>query len=86
MDEAISPELVLVSPELRLKAIAALPDPDWESVLARVRLRAVSASPAPVRPARRMPDLLAPFAVSATFFTAAVLVTLTLTLIADALR
>jgi hypothetical protein len=87
MDEAISPELVLVCPELRMRAIAALPDPDWESVLARVRLRAAAASVAvPVPSARRLPDLLAPVAVMATFFTTVVLVTLTLTLIADSVR
>ena len=86
MNEAISPELVLVCPELRLKAIAALPDPDWDAVLARVRLRAAaSAGAAPAR-RQRIPDLLMPLAVAALFFLAVTAGTLVLTLIADSLR
>jgi hypothetical protein len=85
MDEAISPELVLVSPELRLKAIAALPDPDWDAVLTRVRLRAATTSPASARRGR-IPDLLMPLAVAALFFVSVTLGTLALTLIADSLR
>jgi hypothetical protein len=88
MDEAISPELVLVSPELRLKAIAALPDPDWDAVLSRVRLRA--AATAVETPARRfrnpIPELLMPVAVAALFFFSVTLGTLVLTLIADSVR
>ena len=87
MDDAISPELVLVCPELRLKAIAALPDPDWDAVLARVRLRA-AATPA-VAPARRrrvVPEALAPLVVAAIAFVGVFVLTLTLTLIADGLR
>jgi len=85
MNEAISPELVLVSPELRLKAIAALPDPDWDAVLARVRLRAsAAAASAPAR--RRIPELLVPVVVAAIFFVSVTLGTLALTLIADSVR
>jgi hypothetical protein len=83
MDEAISPELALVCPELRLRAIAALPDPDWDAVLARVRLRA-AARPAASR--QRIPDLLMPLAVAAMFFLSVTLGTLVLTLIADSVR
>lgn len=86
MDEAISPELVLVSPELRMKAIAALPDPDWDAVLARVRLRAAATvAPASAR-RQRIPDLLMPLAVAVLFFVSVTLGTLVLTLIADSLR
>ncbi len=85
MDEVISPELALVCPELRLKAIAALPDPDWDAVLARVRLRAsAAAGAAPVR--RRVPELLMPLVVAAIFFVSVTLGTLALTLIADSVR
>jgi hypothetical protein len=85
MDEAISPELALVCPELRLKAIAALPEPDWDAVLARVRLRASAASRA--APARsRIPDLLMPLVVALIFFVSVSLGTLVLTLIADSVR
>lgn len=85
MDEAISPELALVCPELRLKAIAALPDPDWDAVLARVRLRAgTTAAAAPAR--ARIPDLLMPLVVAALFFLSVTLGTLVLTLIADSVR
>jgi hypothetical protein len=85
MDEAISPELALVCPELRLKAIAALPEPDWDAVLARVRLRA-SASMAVVPARGRVPELLMPLVVAAIFFVAVTLGTLALTLIADSVR
>jgi hypothetical protein len=40
MTEPISPELVLVSPELRAEAIATLSDPEWASVISQVRMRA----------------------------------------------
>lgn len=40
MNEPISPELVLVSPELRAEAVALLSDPEWTSVLSQVRMRA----------------------------------------------
>ena len=85
MDEAISPELALVCPELRVKAIAALPDPDWDAVLARVRLRA-SASMAAVAARGRVPELLMPLVVAAIFFIAVSLGKLALTLIADSVR
>jgi len=85
MDEAISPELALVCPELRLKAIAALPEQDWDAVLARVRVRPL-ATAAPARRRQRIPDLLMPLAVAAMFFLSVTLGTLVLTLIADSLR
>ena len=84
MDETISPELVLVCPELRMRAIAALPDPDWDNILARVRIRAAATEPAPAAPV--WSSLVAPVVVSAAFFVAVVLATLTLTLVADAVR
>jgi len=40
--EAISPELALVCPELRERALAALPDPVWASFLVQARARAVA--------------------------------------------
>jgi hypothetical protein len=83
MDEAISPELALVCPELRLKAIAALPEPDWDAVLARVRVRPLAGAPAR---ARLIPELLMPLAVAAMFFLSVTLGTLVLTLIADSVR
>lgn len=86
MDEAISPELVLVSPELRLKAIAALPDPDWDAVLTRVRLRAAATATPVAARRQRIPDLLMPLAVAVLFFVSVTLGTLVLTLIADSLR
>ena len=85
MDEAISPELALVCPELRLKAIAALPEPDWEAVLARIRLRASTAA-VETRRRRRIPELLMPVVVAAAFFLSVTLGTLVMTLIADSLR
>lgn len=85
MDEAISPELALVCPELRLKAIAALPDPDWDAVLARVRLRASAVATAPAA-RRRVPELVMPLVVAALFFLSVTLGTLVLTLIADSVR
>jgi hypothetical protein len=85
MDEAISPELALVCPELRLKAIAALPDPDWDAVLARVRLRA-AAIPSVTARRRGIPEVLAPLVVAAIAFAGVFLLTLTLTLIADSMR
>jgi hypothetical protein len=88
MNDAISPELALVCPELRLKAIAplpaALPDPDWDAVLARVRVRPLSAAAATRR--QRIPELLMPLAVAAVFFLSVALGTLVLTLIADGVR
>jgi hypothetical protein len=39
--EPISPELVLVCPELREQAIAALPDYEWQIFVAEARARMV---------------------------------------------
>jgi heme O synthase-like polyprenyltransferase len=86
MDEAISPELALVCPELRLKAIAALPEHDWDAVLARVRIRPLSGGAATRARGQLVPDLLMPLAVAVIFFVSATLGTLVLTLIADSLR
>src|SRR5206468_3364142 len=38
--EPISPELALVCPELRERALAALADPTWETLLAQAQARA----------------------------------------------
>jgi len=87
--ELISPELVLVCPELRERAIAALPDAAWQALVPEVQLRV---APAPVEPtawtvlrqaAAHLDGLLLPLVAipCAVFF-----VTLVLTLIADATR
>jgi heme O synthase-like polyprenyltransferase len=84
MDDAISPELALVCPELRLRAIATLPEQDWDAILARVRVRPLATGAASRR--HGIPDLLMPLAVAAMFFLSVTLGTLVLTLIADSVR
>src|SRR5512140_2544836 len=51
LQEPISPELVLVSPQLRLRALNALPERPWEAVLLPPPPEAATeaASPAPAR-------------------------------------
>jgi hypothetical protein len=84
MDEAISPELALVCPELRLQAIAALPEPNWDAVIARARARAAAAVVPVGR--RLVPEALVPLVVAAIAFAGVFALTLTLTLIADSVR
>lgn len=85
--EPISPELVLVSPELREVALAGQTEPPWEVALARARLhaRATPAEPADVgalHAAASVVGRLVQLAVFVAFVTGAI--TLALTLIADA--
>jgi hypothetical protein len=60
----ISPELVLVCPELASRARAELPDRPWEAFLPRLPLRApwtvppAPFRPAPVQPAARQPPAI----------------------------
>jgi hypothetical protein len=91
--EPISPELALVCPELRQQAIAALPDFTWQVFVAKARAQVVPQAPERTagvlaREARQaaveMFTLLVPFASAA--FVCVTLVTLAMTLIADALR
>jgi hypothetical protein len=87
--EPISPELVLVSPELRELAFAAQTQLPWEGALARAQLRA-RATPAPAEPedigalhaAASVVGRLVQLAVFVAFATGAI--TLALTLIANA--
>jgi hypothetical protein len=85
-DEPLSPELVLVlSPEERAQALAALGPPVWP--LPRLR---VAARPAPIvehLPAPSIRRLVAARFVSlAVIFVAATILTLALSLVAHALR
>jgi len=82
----ISPELVLVYPEMREEAIAQLPDYSWERVLADARL---TSHPSPVDPVAHE-SISQTLRSMATWMTSAfVLVagsTLAMTLIANSLR
>jgi hypothetical protein len=87
--EPISPELVLVCPELREQATAALPDPVWQAFLGDVQRRS---TPEPVETetlslqralAAAILAPLAPLLATAAFV---VLVTTLLTFVADAVR
>ena len=85
--EPISPELVLVSPELREVAFAAQTEPPWEIALARAQLRAraTPAEPAEIgafHAAASVVGRLVQLAVFVAFATGAI--TLALTLIANA--
>jgi hypothetical protein len=91
--EPISPELALVCPELRQQAIASLPDFSWQVFVAQARARVVPTAPERTagvlaREARQaaveMITLVVPFATVA--FICVTLVTLAMTLIADAIR
>jgi hypothetical protein len=91
--EPISPELVLVCPELRQEAIALLPDFTWQTFIAQARTRAVPQAPEDavgalwlrdvLRVAVEMASLL-PWALA--WFVCVTLGTLAMTLIADATR
>jgi hypothetical protein len=91
--EPISPELALVCPELRQQAIADLPDFTWEVFVAQARARVVPQAPertvgvlaCEVRQAVvEMITPVVPLAIVA--FMCVTLVTLAMTLIADAIR
>jgi hypothetical protein len=83
--EPISPELVLVCPELRERALAELPDRAWEAWVAQVRIR----TPNPAAPAEKDSGFLTLrefYRLGVGAFAAGTGVTLLLTLIADAIR
>jgi hypothetical protein len=85
--EPISPELVLVSPELREVAFAAQTQLPWEGALARAQVRARATQPEPddigaLHAAASVVGRLVQLAVFVAFATGAV--TLALTLIANA--
>ena len=91
--EPISPELVLVCPELRQEALALLPDFSWQTFIAQARARAVPQAPEAAVGARWLRDVLRvavemasllPWALAWFVFVA--LVTLAMTLVADATR
>ncbi len=91
--EPISPERALVCPELRQQAIADMPDFTWEVFVAQARARVVPQAPERTagvlaRDARQaaveMITLVVPFAIGA--FVLVTLVTLAMTLIANAIR
>jgi hypothetical protein len=87
----LSPELVLVCPELREQALAELPDPEWAAIVAQVRARAKVAASPPLPRHRRTLGALRAYLVDVAAMpllaiAAGTLVTLALTLVADALR
>jgi hypothetical protein len=93
--EQISPELVLVCPELREQAIALLPDSTWQAFVAHARACTVPSAPneraglvrallGEARGASAELVKLVPWALGTFFCT--IFLTLALTLIADATR
>ncbi|SRR6266566_983740 len=91
--EPISPELVLVCPELRQQAIALLPDFGWQTFIAQARARSVPQAPERIVAARGLRNVLRaavemtsalPWALA--WFMCVTLGTLAMTLIADATR
>ena len=91
--EPISPELVLVCPELRQEAIALLPDFIWQTFIAQARARAVPQAPGDVVGALCLRDVLRAAGEMAgllswalAWFVCVTLGTLAMTLIADATR
>ena len=87
--EAISPELALVCPELRERALAALPDPIWASFVVQARARAVAPPRKPsawstlAGVALYLADELKPPVV---LMLCGILLTVVLTFVADAIR
>ena len=82
--EPISPEIVLVCPELRQRAIAALRDFGSEALVAQARARAVPQAPETFAEARPMLPLMLPLGL--VWFVCVTLATLAMTLIANATR
>jgi hypothetical protein len=82
--EPISPELALVSPELRSRAIAALPPFELDRRLPLPPPRPAPEPVAELTPLRSV--LLGAATIGALAFVACTLVVLTLTEVADALR
>ena len=87
-DGPLSPELVLVSPELRKHALAEMPDPEWVAIVAQVRARTkVASRPLPQRrPRDRRARDVGMAALNLVFVAAVAVLTLTLSLIANASR
>ena len=88
-NEPLSPELVLVSPEIRQRALEAMPDPEWAATVAQVRARTkIVSSPLPRRRRsyRRHAHRAATAALHALFIAAMAALTATVALIAEALR
>ena len=87
--EEISPELVLVCPELREQALALLPKLPWERVASSARDR-VPAEPVAIASAVALRDLVAPLLqlgqLAVVVVVATVLLTLGLTVVADLTR
>ena len=81
--EPISPELVLVSPDLRGEALRTLSEPVWAAYFPPATVRAMG--PPRRRPARPLEPLSLLRFVAATL-SASVVLTLALTLVADAVR
>jgi hypothetical protein len=91
--EPISPELVLVCPELRQQAIALLPDFNWQTFVAQARARAVPQAPESIVGGRPLRDVLQGAVETAgllswalAWFICVTLGTLAMTLIADLTR
>jgi hypothetical protein len=91
--EPISPELVLVCPELRQEAIALLPDFIWQTFIAQARARAVPQAPRDVVGALWLRDVLRAagemtglLSWALAWFVCDTLGTLAMTLSADATR
>ena len=82
--EPISPEIVLVCPELRLQAIAALRDFGSEALVAQARARAVPQAPETFAELHPMLPLMFPLGL--VWFVCVTLATLAMTLLADAAR
>lgn len=88
-DGPLSPELVLVSPEIRERALESMPDPEWVATMAQVRARTkIVSAPLPrrrrsyARHARRASSAL----LHTIFIGAMAALTATVALIAEALR
>ena len=91
--EPISPELVLVCPELRQQAIALLPDFAWQTFVAQARARAVPQASDRIAGALLVPEVRQAAAElvklvrwTLAWFVCTTLATLAMTLIADATR
>jgi hypothetical protein len=91
--EPISPELVLVCPELRAQAIALLPEFSWQTLVAQARARSAREAPESIVGARGLRDvrrtvveMAGPLPWALAWFVSGTLGTLTMTLIADATR
>ena len=88
--EPISPELVLVCPELREQALAALPDFTWHALVAQVRVRATP-PPTEIRlgllvARQTVVNVISLLPLALAAFLCGTLATLAMTLIADAIR